>query len=80
MTSKLKPSEFIEEFVSAGPTNYAYKTVHTPKGERKAVFKIRAITMNYSTTKLVEFEVIKEMVLKRTEMRHVSVHTEEYKA
>jgi len=37
MTSELKPFEFIEEFVSGGPKIYAYKTVHTAKGERKTV-------------------------------------------
>jgi hypothetical protein len=28
MTSELKPSEYIEEFVSGGPKNYAYKIVN----------------------------------------------------
>ena len=32
--------------------------------------------MNYGTSQLVNFEVIKDMVLERTEMRHVTVHTE----
>ena len=41
MTSELRRSEFIEEFVSGGPKNYAYKTVHAATGERKIVCKIR---------------------------------------
>ena len=76
MTSELKPSEFIEEFVSGGPKNYAYKTFHTMAGERKTVCKIRGITLNYSTSQFVNFEVIKDMVLDGTEMRHVTVGTE----
>jgi len=50
MTSELRPSEFIEEFVSGGPKHYAYKTVHAATGERKTVCKIRGITLNYSTS------------------------------
>ena len=41
MTSELKPSEYIEEFVSGGPKNYAYKVVDTVTGERKQVCKVR---------------------------------------
>jgi hypothetical protein len=29
LTSEFKPNEFIEEFVSAGPENYAYKTFNS---------------------------------------------------
>ena len=76
MTSEHKPSEFIEEFVSGQHKNHAYKTVHTATGERKTVCKIRGLTLNYSTSQLVNFEVIKDMVIERTKMRHVSVHTE----
>jgi len=55
MTSELKPSEFIKEFVIGEPKNYAYKTVHAAKGERKTVCKIRGITLNYSNSQLVNF-------------------------
>jgi len=76
MTSELKPSEYMEEFVSGRHKNYAYKTVHAATGERKSVCKIRGITLNYITSKLFNFEVIKDMVLDGTKMRHVTVHTE----
>ena len=39
MTSELKPSEFIEEFVSGGPKNYAYKVVDTVTAHRKVYEK-----------------------------------------
>ena len=39
MTSELRPSEFMEEFVSGRPKNYDYKTVHTATGERKLSVK-----------------------------------------
>jgi len=38
--------------------------------------KIRGIMLNYSTSQLDNFEVIKDVFLDGTEMRHVSVHTE----
>ena len=44
MTSELKPSEFIEEFVNGGPKNYAYKIVNSMTDERKTICKVRGIT------------------------------------
>ena len=35
MTSELKPGEFICEFVSGGPKNYAYKSINSVTGEEK---------------------------------------------
>ena len=43
---------------------------------RERVCKIRVITLNYSTSQLFNFEVIKDMVLDGNKMRHVTVHTE----
>jgi len=37
MTSELKPSKFIEEYVSGGPKYYAYKIVDSATGETKTV-------------------------------------------
>ena len=62
MTSQLRPSEFIEEFISAGPKNYAYKIVDSVTGERKTVCKVRGLTLNYNASQLVNFEFIKGMI------------------
>ena len=35
------------------------------------------MTLNYNTSQFVNFEVIKDVVLERTEMEHMTVHTEE---
>jgi len=75
MTSELKPSQFIEEYVSGGPKNYAYKIVDSATGERKTVCKVRGITLNYNASQLVNFEVIKDMILGKTETEQVTVHT-----
>jgi len=67
MTNELQPGEFIEEFVSGGPKNYAYRvgnrtdSVKTPK----TVCKIRGITLNYSTSQLVNFNIIRDMILNK---------------
>ena len=63
MTSELRASEFIDEYVSAGPKIYAYKIVDSATGERKTVCKVRGITLNYNASHLVNFEVIKDMIL-----------------
>jgi len=52
MTSELKPREFICEFVSGGPKNYAYKSINSVTGEEKTVCKVRGITLNYSASQL----------------------------
>jgi len=68
MTNELQPGEFIEEFVSGGPKNYAYTVVgggtDTTKTHRKTVCKVRGITLNYSTSQLVNLDVIRDMILK----------------
>ena len=78
MTNELHPGEFIAEFVSGGPKNYAYRvvnrtdTVKTPK----TVCKFRGITLNFSTSQLVNFNVIRDMILYRRPDEVVTVHTD----
>jgi len=67
MTSDLRPSEFIQEFVSAGPKNYAYKIVDSATGEGKTVCKIRGITLNCIDSQLINFEVVKDKIWGKTE-------------
>ena len=57
LTNELQPDEFIVEFVSGGPKNYAY---HTNKGLE--VCKVRGFTLNYKNSKLVNFQAIKDLV------------------
>jgi len=76
MTSELKSSKFIEEFLSAGPTNYAYKIVDSATGELKTVCKFRATKLNYNNSNLVNFEIIKVMILGKTETEEVNLNTE----
>ena len=76
MTSELKPGFHIEEFVSGGPKNYAYRIVDPVAGNRETVCKVRGITLNYSASKTVNFDVIKALVLRGNNTETVTVHTE----
>jgi hypothetical protein len=79
MQSELKTGEYIEEFVSGGPKNYAYRVVNGIDASKpaKTVCKVRGITLNYNASKLVNFDVIRKMVLNRGRSRDVvTVHTD----
>jgi len=76
MTSELKTYEIISEFVSGGPKNYAYKTLNSVTRAEKTVCKVRGITLNYKDSQLVNFERIKDMILKGNVKEAVIVHTE----
>jgi hypothetical protein len=74
MTSELKPGLHIDEFVSAGPKNYAYRPANPTTGERETVCNVRGIPLNYSASKLVNFDVIRDMILRADESEKVMVH------
>jgi len=70
----------MSEFVSGGPKNYAYMVMTGGRGEKeKTVCKVRGITLNYNASKLVNFERIKDMILKSgiepPESIIINVHT-----
>jgi hypothetical protein len=75
MTSELKPRQSISEFVAASPKNYAYKTVHSLTCHCKTVCKVRGITLNYNVLLLLNFDRIRDMILKRDENEAIIVHT-----
>lgn len=49
--------DYIAEFVSGGPKNYAYRT-----SGGKYVCKIKGFNLNFSNSKSLNFETVKEMV------------------
>jgi hypothetical protein len=75
MQNELESEEYIEEFVSGGPKNYAYTVVSSTK-PAKTVCKVRGITLNYNASKLVNFDVIRKMVLNGGPRDVVTVHTD----
>jgi len=75
MTSELRTMDYISEIVSGGPKNYAYRVIDTGKGGAATVCKVRGITLNYSAKQLVNFNVIRDMIIGSGEPT-VMVHTE----
>jgi len=63
MTSELRATEYISEFVSGGHKNYAYRVIDTGTGGSTTVCKVRGITLNYSAMHLVNFNVIWDMII-----------------
>ena len=76
MSSELKPEQIVSEFVSGGPKNYASKIVNTVTHEIKLICKVRGLTLNYSASQFVNFNVIRDMILNREPRRVVTVHNE----
>ena len=75
VTPELKPGFHIEEFVSGGPKNYAYRIVDPVTGNREMVSKFRIKKLNYSATKTVNFDVIKALILREDNTETMTVHT-----
>jgi hypothetical protein len=71
MINELESDEYIEDFVSGGPKNYAYKT-----SKKKTVCKVRGITLNYATAQLVNFDSIRNMILCTDATDVITVRTE----
>jgi hypothetical protein len=71
MQSKLKTSEFIVEFATRSKKNYAYRLITNER--EKTVCKVRGIKLNYHASKFVNFEVIKDIILRQGESV-VNVH------
>ena len=75
MTYELRPSESISEYACGGPRNYAYRVLNTGDGREKTVYKIRGITLNYNTMKMVNFGVVRDMIM-GDEPPVINVHSE----
>jgi len=78
MTSELKTSKYLSEFVSGGAKDYAYKIIDIKNGSNqpKTVCKICGIMLNYNASYLVNFDVFRDIILNREPDHIVNVHTE----
>jgi hypothetical protein len=76
MVSELKPCEYIQEYASGGAKNYSYRVVDKTTGCCKTVCKVRGFTLNYSAKHLINFDVIKNMILNPELVDVVTVRTE----
>ena len=57
LTDELGNGEYIVEFVSGGPKNYAYKT-----NKDNETCKVRGFTLNYKNSQLIDFDSLKDIV------------------
>ena len=62
LTDELESGEHIVEFVSGGPKNYAYKT-----NNNKETCKVRGFSLNYTNSRLINFESVKSIVTEAEE-------------
>ena len=70
MTDELEcygPNSYITEFVSGGPKNYAFKVFSTNTKDEKVVCKVKGINLNFDASRLVNFNSIRDMVLKKSD-------------
>lgn len=56
-------NSYIDEFVSAGPKNYAYKVISPTSSAPIYVCKVKGFSLNHSTSKVINFQKIKDIVL-----------------
>jgi hypothetical protein len=75
MQSELKRGEYIQEFVSGGPKNYAYRVVNARDATKPAKTVCKIITLNYNASKLVNFDVIRKMFLNGGPQDVLTIHT-----
>jgi hypothetical protein len=76
ITSELAPNSQIVEFVSAGPTHYAFKTKDSVTGASNTICKFRNLTLNFSASQELNYEKLRDMILNRYSAETVTVHTE----
>lgn len=57
------PGSYITEFVSGGPKNYEYKVYSPTTDETRTVVKVKGITLNYENSQVINFELMKNMVI-----------------
>jgi hypothetical protein len=66
LTNELPPHRYIEEFVSGGPKNYAYRLDNGVE-----VCKVRGFTLNFKNSQLINYQAIKDMVVNGKEGKTV---------
>jgi len=68
LTNEIPSDEYIDEYVSGGPTNYAYRT-----SGGNEVCKVRGFTLNFSNSRLINFAAVKELVINESEQNEITV-------
>lgn len=74
MTNELKgfgKDAYICEFVSGGPKNYAFKVDGADDGKIHTIMKFKGFSINDDNKKPLNFDALKDMVIKFVESGHV---------
>jgi hypothetical protein len=66
LTNELPPNTHIAEMVAGGPKHYAAKVVDASGEVVDTIVKVRGITLNYTNSKVVNFDILKGMVIEDT--------------
>ena len=64
---------FIEELVSGGPKNYAFMVFCTATGKCTSKCKVKAITLNYNNSEVVNFTSLRSMILEDDTPLHYTI-------
>ena len=56
------PGSYIDEFISAGPKNYAYSVYNPVTRARKAVTKVKGIPLNFATASVITMDLMRDHV------------------
>ena len=62
--------------MSRGPKKNAFRTIDTVNGGADTVCKFRGITLSYNVSQLVNFKIIRDMILGTERLPTVTVQTE----
>jgi hypothetical protein len=62
MANELQARQYIEGFVSGGRKNNVYKIVVSDSREKKTVYEVRGIAINYSASQLANLGNIEEII------------------
>jgi hypothetical protein len=71
------PDNSIIEFVTGGPTNYAYKIAKPYKDGNTTICKVRGITLTYKNSLSINSNTMKDMVINYRD--HVKTVKEDFK-
>jgi len=68
LTNELEGDDYITEFVSGGPKNYAYRT-----NKCKETCKVRGFSLNFTNSKLINFDATRGIVTNPGLRQHVTL-------
>lgn len=71
--AKYGENSYIDEFVGAGPKNYAYKAWSTDQKKYIVTCKVKGIRLNHAASQKVNFDSIKKMMVDPEENKTIYV-------